>query len=360
MNYLFIPEYVKKIGRTLFEQDILWCGLSGSGAAFYASGTKVVVTIVGDDTTSGNLTEGQARVAIFVDGVRTLDTMIDAPEKNLELWNGQTSRKALIEIVKLSECPMSTCGLKEITIEGEAASVEPAPSKECKIEFIGDSITCGYGIDREDPETCFETATEDVTRAYAYKVAKNLNAEYSMVSYSGYGIISGYTDTDQKVENQLLPLYYEKVGFSYGKPFGTLQLSDCSWDFRNYQPQLVVVNLGTNDDSYCQDDESRQQDYIEHYVEFLKTVRRNNPQAQILCTVGTMCERIGVPTNQAVLQYSKETNDSQICFYQLPLQLPEDGLVSDYHPTEISHNKAATLLTEKISQLMGWDSVSSS
>lgn len=49
------------------------------------------------------------------------------------------------------------------------------------MEFIGDSITCGYGVDDPDKEHHFKTATEDVTKAYAYKTALALNADYSMV-----------------------------------------------------------------------------------------------------------------------------------------------------------------------------------
>lgn len=77
------------------------------------------------------------------------------------------------------------------------------------MEFIGDSITCGYGVDDEVAEHQFKTATEDVTRAYAYKTARMLNADYSMFSASGYGIITGYTEGDVKLEDQRLPQFYE-------------------------------------------------------------------------------------------------------------------------------------------------------
>ena len=59
-------------------------------------------------------------------------------------------------------------------------SAETLPEKPLKIEVIGDSITCGYGVDDEDENHQFTTATEDVTKAYAYKTAKALDAEYSI------------------------------------------------------------------------------------------------------------------------------------------------------------------------------------
>lgn len=55
-----------------------------------------------------------------------------------------------------------------------------------------------------------------MTKAYAYLSAEQLGADYSMVCYSGYGIITGYTENDQKLTTHLLPDYYERVGKSEG------------------------------------------------------------------------------------------------------------------------------------------------
>ncbi|WP_059041925.1 hypothetical protein [Paenibacillus rubinfantis] len=71
-----------------------------------------------------------------------------------------------------------------------------------------------------------------------------------MVSLSGYGIISGYTENGEKLLTHLVPDYYEKVGKSEGKFDGTLVPQSLNWDFNKFVPDLIVVNLGTNDDSY--------------------------------------------------------------------------------------------------------------
>ena len=55
---------------------------------------------------------------------------------------------------------------------------------ERAIEFIGDSITCGYGVDDEVAEHHFATGTEDTTRAYALRTARKLGVDYSLVSLS--------------------------------------------------------------------------------------------------------------------------------------------------------------------------------
>ncbi len=63
-----------------------------------------------------------------------------------------------------------------------------------------------------------------------------------------------------------------------GKPISV------EWDFSKHQPDVVVVNLGTNDDSYCKNDSTRQEEYKTEYVEFIKEIRQNNPNAAIICT----------------------------------------------------------------------------
>ena len=61
------------------------------------------------------------------------------------------------------------------------------------IEFIGDSITCGYGIDTACEANTFSTTNENVNKAFSYLTAAALGADASFVSYSGHGLISGYT-----------------------------------------------------------------------------------------------------------------------------------------------------------------------
>jgi hypothetical protein len=175
-----------------------------------------------------------------------------------------------------------------------------------------------------------------------------------MVSFSGYGIVSGYTATGDKVSHQLVPSYYDKVGFSYVKPCGTLELQSTTWDFNAFIPEVIVINLGTNDDSYCQDDQDRQNDFSTEYVTFLKMVRRFNPNAVILCTVGIMGERIFRAVDKAVTDYKAVTEDANLFTMKFTEQLPEDGYVTNQHPTERTHEKAAQVLTDRIKEIMKW------
>lgn len=345
-------ENVKLVGRTYLSDNILWLALSGAGAEFTYTGKKLDITIVGDGTISGSA-DNQARVAVYVDGERTDEKMIDAEEVVLSAFESDEEKTVTVKIVKLSECAMSCCGIKPIEI-ADGESIAPAPARAHTIEFIGDSITCGYGVDDEVKEHPFSTTTEDVTKAYAYKTAQLLDADYSMFSVSGYGIISGYTTGDTPVSAQTVPQYYGSLGFSYSSFDGTSPQS-LDWDFESFKPEVIVINLGTNDASYTGGKSDRQEEYKLAYIEFIKQVREKNPDAEIFCTLGIMGATLVKPLAMAVKEYCEETGDDKIHAFQFDTQDGDaDGYAADWHPTEATHEKASAKLAEEIKSVMGW------
>ena len=303
-------DKVRFIGRVMPLKNTLWMALSGTGAEFCVTGTKASITLVADDTWNG-VPENQTRVAVYVDDRRVADVLLSALETVITAFASGEKENHVVRVIKLSESAMSTCGIAKIETDGE---LTPTEAKDKLIEFIGDSITCGYGVDDEDRDHHFATGTEDVTRAYAYKTAKVLEADYSMVSFSGYGIVSGYTGTGEKMGHQLVPDYYEKLGFSYGTYKEKYKPQDSVWDFSKHQPDLIVINLGTNDMSYVLDKEDRREEYITGYLAFLNTVRKHNPEARIMCVLGLMGEALCSAVEETVERYKKETGDERISY----------------------------------------------
>lgn len=346
-----MEKHVKVIGRTHYYNEALWLALSGSGVEFSFYGKRAEITLKGDSIATGD--QNLTRIGISVNGTRVIDDQVDQPIKTYTVFESDTEQDVTIRVTKLSEAAMSTVGIQEIRVEA-TGGIKPTPDNVHKIEFIGDSITCGYGIDDEHELHSFSTATEDVTKTYAYQTAQNLQSDYSMVSYSGYGIITGYTENDQKLTTHLLPDYYEKVGKSEGEFDGTLLPQSVRWDFNKFVPDLIVINLGTNDDSYTKDDIGKQTEYAEEYVRFLKLVRSHNAHTPILCTLGIMGDRLFPFVEQAIKKYSLETNDNNITAMKFDVQLATDGYAADYHPSQLSHNKAADKLTSHIKELLKW------
>lgn len=351
-NQTYVPgeDNVKLLGRTYQINDTLWLAYSGSGVEFEVTGKSASIVLYGDSTTINATTDDScARFAVYVDDEQIVDEMMNEGAKNITLFEGEEERTAVVRLVKLSETANSTLGVHAINVE--AGEIRPTEQKKLYIEFVGDSITCGYGVDDEDRNNHFSTTTEDVTKTYAYKTAKELEADYSMVSISGYGIISGYTGDGTKQDNQVMGKYYDKIGFSYANS-GGFKVSDWEWDFVR-EPDMVVINLGTNDSSYVGSDADRKQEFFDGYVDFLKMIREKNPNAYILCTLGLMGDSLYPTVEEAVAAYSEETGDTRLSTFHFDPIKADEGYAADWHPTEATHSRAAEELSAEISSILG-------
>ena len=272
-------------------------------------------------------------------------------EKTVSLFSGDSARLAKVKVIHLSEANNGAVGVSAIKVNSDVkAPVNPTPESDLRIEFIGDSITCGYGVEGKTAYEGFKTTTENFMKSYAYLTAQKLGAEYSAVCYSGHGIISGYSNDGTINADSLVPPYYEQ----YSKK------SDYSekWDFESAPNDVVVINLGTNDSSYIKGDTERSGTYAEQYAEFLKTVRSCNPDAYIICTLGTMGgEELYPYIQKAIEQFQSETGDERITSYLSTVQdFNADGVGSDWHPSAKTQQKSAYVLADQICQALGIES----
>lgn len=339
---MLTTEYVKPLGRTFYHNNCRWLTFSASGVEFQFTGFKCEVTLIGDSMANSGEGEGhKARYAIYVDDELVVDDLLKEQEKTLCIYEGNVRKDAIIRIIKLSESSDSSLGIKNIKVlDGE---IKPTKEKQLKIEFIGDSITCGYGIDGELGDT-YSTTNENATKAYAYKAAQALDADYSMVAFSGHGVISGYTENGEINTSSLVMPYYDKIGKSYGRIPQSIAPETTPWDFEQFKPNLIVVNLGTNDASYCGTQVERCEAYKLGYIEMLKQIRECNKDATILCVLGIMGDVLYPYVEKAASIYRGGTQDKNVLCMKFDEQDPEDGYGVDWHPSEITHEKASQKL----------------
>jgi len=348
-DYAATAQYTKLIGRTWRDADITWLVQSGSAAEFVVTGTSATLTIAGDGCVYSD-EKYRPRYAVLVDGEVLIDEVMSVEEKEIELFSGTTARSATVRVIHLSEANNGAVGVKNLSVTSVAKNpVVPTEKKDLQIEFIGDSITCAYGVEGESQYEAFSTATENFMKSYAYLTAEKLGADYSAVAYSGHGVVSGYTTGDINTDS-LVPDVYEYVGKigNYQQP----------WDFEANPNDVVVINLGTNDSSYLTNDfENRSPEFVAAYTDFLQLVREKNPDAYIICTVGTMgCEDVYPLIEQAIVDYQAINPDTRITSYLSATQSMNDGLGSDWHPSLKTQQNSAYVLADKICEVLGLES----
>ncbi len=344
-------ENVKYNGRNYCdEKGVTWLPMSGSAIEFTVNARSAEIQILGDKGIE-NEKNCLPRYAVVVDGEVILDELLTEKEKTVKLFSGTEPRIAHVKVVHLTESTYGAVGVGSIKADTDVpVPVAPEQKKKISIEFIGDSITCAYGVEGKDQYENFKTSTENFMKSYAYLTAEKLDADYSAVSYSGYGIVSGYTSSGAKNTESLLPDYYDIIGKYYDY--------DKEWEHSEHKYDVIVVNLGTNDATYVNADfDNRSEEFTEGYTKFLSKLHEVHPDSYIICTLGTMgCTELYPCIETAVQNYKKEFVTNRIMCYKSYTHTMDDGMGSDWHPNENTQQNSAYVLADKICQILGLES----
>ena len=214
---------IKRLGHTVEDGGMLWLLSSASEVGFRVrNAERLTLKLHADDSVDDPARRNQLpRFTIRMNGKKIIDARMTAARVSVTVFENREPADAEIRLIKLSECTQSVMALQDILTDG---TVEPLEERPLKIEFIGDSITCGYGVEGRSEAETFTTATENAEKAYAFLTAEELNADAVMTCFSGHGIVSGYTDNpDIRNDADLVPLYYETEG-RIGFPFPSYSL----------------------------------------------------------------------------------------------------------------------------------------
>jgi hypothetical protein len=185
----------------------------------------------------------------------------------LTVAEGLTHGEHIITICKNTESEVGYLEFVGFRCEG---LVSMPPKSKRKMEFIGDSITCGNESDLTQIP-CGSAEWYDQENAffsYGPITARELDAQWHLTSDSGIGMVHRCCD-----KKWIMPEIFDKINLSR---------DSLAWDFRRYQPDVVTICLGQNDG--IQDSAK----FAIGYVDFIKTVRRYYPKAQIICLTSPM------------------------------------------------------------------------
>ena len=338
-------ENVRVIGRTYEEDGTLWLPQSGSAIEFLANAAHIALEVVGDGSVS-SAPDQCPRFAVLVNGEVVVDDTLDESSRIVEVPLGGLAEDAVVELIHLSEANSGAVGVRGITVDSAGeGTVAPTDTKDMSVAFVGDSITCAYGVEAMSNDDPFRTTTQNFMKSYAYLTACELDADYETVCYSGYGVVSGWSGDGRRNESMLLPPLYELVVAGHKQ----------TWDFAAHPRDVVVVNVGTNDFTYTGTDKARMQEFSQGYAALLGRIRELNPESLIICTLGTMwgSEALYPALEQAVQDHANRTGDARIvCYLSDPIDEASDTVVLNGHPDEEGQRKIASQLLDVIRQAL--------
>lgn len=238
-----------------------------------------------------------------------------------------------IDIVKANEAISVVLKLLDLSIDGELLDYDNNYSYRVKV--IGDSTIAGYGILEHEGEGNIHNS--DAVQDFCYHALYEINADVDVFSASGWGLVFSIYTCPQ---NMGIVDYINKV--AVGK--------NDEW-IDNSKYDLLIISVGTNDNSYIQASSSREErikEYINKYQELIDSEIKRNKDLKILMVYGTLDE-------EDAYYLSEETYKCLKPFYKnlFVHKFNGDNSGISNHAYVTAHDKMAAELKEVIKSLLG-------
>lgn len=268
-GFTLTAETLRYSGRNDFSNPaapvLYW---SGSSVQARFEGTSLGVTL--DDAT------GNPYYNVIIDGQGATPVVIDC-KPGLHTYPVASNLTDGVHDVLLFRRTEGTDGgtaFMGFALD-EGCALQPLPPASVRrIEFYGDSITCGMGNEAPDDAGDSVNAERNNYLACGAVTARLLDAEYRCIARSGIGIIKSWFDL-------VMPDYWYRLNPAD---------ADSRWDFSQWTPDVVVVNLFQNDSYLISKmrpvpDEAQ---IVKAYIDFISGIRAVYPEAHIVCALGCM------------------------------------------------------------------------
>lgn len=295
-------------GRVEFRKDAALLYWSGTSISISFKGTAISAILQDADTAN--------YYNVIVDDKVVSKIHLGLDKRTFVLASGLSNGKHKLQLFKRTEWDKGTTMFYgfEVPQDTKLLPVPVAPKR--KIEFYGNSITCGYAIEDEKTDSGIGYY-ENNYLTYAALTARHFNAQYSCISKSGIGIMLSWFPL-------IMPEIYDRIN---------PQDSTSKWDFSRYTPDVVVVNLFQNDSWLVNKPEHAEFKHrfgttkpseefiVNSYKNFITKIRAKYPKANIICALGSMdATKEGSPWPGYVDKAVAQLKDAKIKTHFFPFQ----------------------------------------
>ena len=299
---------------------------SGSMLRAGFTGTSITVRLQDDSLRNWYTVKLDDSVFIFKSDKRDGQYML---ARNLR------DTKHSIEISRRTEWHGGTTKFNGFVIDNNR-KLFSLPKLKRTIEFVGNSLTCGYGNEGKSRDEHFAYETENNYHTYGTIVARAVKANYVAVCRSGIGMYQSYGGEKEFVQ----PKLYDEIVVG----------SKSVWDYKSNQPDVVVIELGSNDLAKPLDSTA----FVNSYIQFVNKIRGQYANARIICAAGPD----GIDEKESKFQsYVKAVTDyfgpsDKRVYYFYFGRIDSHG--SDWHPNLREHEQMAAVLLPFVKKVTGW------
>lgn len=324
------------MGRISMKSDAAELTWTASSVIINFNGTAAEATL-GDDT-------GYDFVTVVVDDKVVNTIRLKNRITEYKLVSGLPPGPHKLELFKRTEYEMGRLLFYKFTLAGDA-KVLPPPVYKHRIEFYGNSITCGYAIEDLEGKDRGSYEFENGYKSYANLTARHFNADYYCIAKSGIGVtVSWFPYVMPEVYDRVYALDSTKI-----------------WDFTKYTPEVVVVNLFQNDSWIVTHPDNQQfiarfgnapptpEFIINTYQNFIGKIRLKYPTAKIVCALGAMdATKDGSPWPGYIKEAVNRMHDKGIYTNFFPYK------GTGGHPNEAEQKAMAANLIKFIEKKFKW------
>jgi lysophospholipase L1-like esterase len=240
-----------------------------------------------------------------------------------------------LNVVKASEGQLTFVG---IALDAGGRLAKPALPAH-RIEIVGDSTSAGFRMYGRGTHAAVQD--HDARATYGWLLGDWLDAEVRLIAFSGAGLVHNFGTS--AAESQPMPTHY----YPYLHRDMTIP-NDWSW-----QPEIVIVNLGTNDTTppaWTPFDT-----FQAAYTSFLSTLRLDNPKALIVALrpFGTDYGVVHIYPDQirAAVDARRAAGDDRVVYVDTAGWLGGGDFTDGVHPNAQGNGKAARQLLPIV---QGW------
>ncbi|MBQ8208089.1 MAG: hypothetical protein IJZ89_05070 [Clostridia bacterium] len=263
-----------------------------------------------------------------------------------------------VRIYRETQASSTVITLDALYTDGEFKQL---PDRKYKIEVFGDSVTSGEGLAGAVCLKHWIPAVFSCRGNYALRVANALDADWSIVSQSGWGVFTDWRNN----RNNAIPRYYDYVCGPIKSEEQTVLGSQDIFDIENDKTNITIINLGGNDNSAFGGETWVDENGVSHKMSrpddlylivdavynFCANIRKRNKNTLILWCYNMLTDGLNDQIIEGVEKYINDSADGKVFTVCIP-RADDSMKGSRNHPGTKAHKLYADAILKRLEEIL--------